>query len=326
VELDDSIPYTCDACVNKLTEFQSLRSQIRESDRILKNAFTGGTEAPEATMIMPEPASQMADDASVFEIAQIKQEPLASHSDIESEDALLGMKVEFLDADHELIATLADLTPRSKKVRNPPPAKPDGFMCCMCPKTFQTKAEQLQHATTEHTKYRYAYQTVEIADSKECDMCGRKFPNEQRLRNHQFRFTTYQQCDLCGEILPNNSTHVMQKHLKDHHSGKKTGRGIKPKKKPKFQCDICKKKFHAKKSLENHMEEHNGTDFICPECGKVKRSLVSFKNHMKLHQLKKQEPKFACKFCPKKFYSERRVECHTRIHTGKFWAKRYGPL
>jgi C2H2-type zinc finger/zinc-finger of a C2HC-type len=247
VELNDSIPYACEMCVSKMTEFERLRAQIRESDRILKGAFTGGLQA--SPTIIAKSESPLPDNISEFEVIQIKDElPTPNPA---AEAILLGMKVEFVDPELELLRIAEE--PKPKRTRKAP-VRSNEFYCCMCPKNFKNKADQLKHAATEHTKFRYNYQSAEMTVFLDCDMCGRKFQNEKRLQSHQYRFTTYQQCDLCGEILPNNSTHVMQKHLADHHS---TEVAKKVTKQPQFTCDICERKFQVKKSLKNHMEEHS---------------------------------------------------------------------
>ncbi|XP_041978470.1 zinc finger protein 99-like [Aricia agestis] len=81
-------------------------------------------------------------------------------------------------------------------------------------------------------------------------------------------------------------------------------------------CNICRKKFVTKASLDKHMFSHNPNSrprYVCPICKKRYAQQASLNVHLLRH---KGEKCFGCKTCSKKFYDRHALQNHERTHTG----------
>ena len=90
----------------------------------------------------------------------------------------------------------------------------------------------------------------------------------------------------------------LQKHiLKMHHSERKYG------------CDICPKRFHKNKKLMQHKQVHEKKAIVCGICGERKRTMYVLEQHHK--QIHTTEA-VICHRCDKKFENRRDLRIHLK--------------
>ncbi|XP_066151555.1 zinc finger protein 19-like [Euwallacea fornicatus] len=92
-------------------------------------------------------------------------------------------------------------------------------------------------------------------------------------------------------------------------------------------CPICGKLFKARQNYNSHMTTvHRKTDkpdkisCLCPDCGRViNGTRQNFVAHRRYHHSDKAQVKkrFTCDLCPRKFYREKNLIIHQRIHKGE---------
>jgi uncharacterized Zn-finger protein len=117
--------------------------------------------------------------------------------------------------------------------------------------------------------------------------------------NHHLNPTAFK-CDICDQVCKN------KKSLKSHkivvHQNQTRN----------FQCKICYMRFKTRAHLNTHQLVHQDRK-TCDICHKS-IAASSYKYHMKLHELKKQEKKFECQVCQKKFYKKQLLISHNKCH------------
>uniref|UniRef100_A0A8R1Y2G6 C2H2-type domain-containing protein n=1 Tax=Onchocerca volvulus TaxID=6282 RepID=A0A8R1Y2G6_ONCVO len=87
--------------------------------------------------------------------------------------------------------------------------------------------------------------TNEISDIFKCDVCGKQFPYQCRLRIHMHR-----------------------------HTGERS-----------FKCNQCGKEFKYASNLKGHEQTHTNVDlFKCDKCGKIFTRNYNLKRHQKRHK------------------------------------------
>ncbi|CAG9761221.1 unnamed protein product [Ceutorhynchus assimilis] len=93
-------------------------------------------------------------------------------------------------------------------------------------------------------------------------------------------------------------------------------------------CPICGKLFKARQNFNSHMttvhrkklKKPDKMSFLCPDCGRViSGTRQNFVAHRRYHHSDKAQVKkrFTCDICPKKFYMEKNLIIHQRIHKGE---------
>lgn len=178
------------------------------------------------------------------------------------------------------------------------------FECSLCGKQCKMKKDMKQHMIVHLDERPYS-----------CDICDWKFKRQFQLTKHKIVVhlkSKKEICRICGWVGKS------KKSLELHR--KKCTTNV-------FQCDICKKMYGAKSSLEYHIRAHSSDrPFPCDICKarfKYKRNV--HKHILYVHQghrpvKKKVEnpdkiPLCQCEICGKSFYSRFGYSSHIRkIH------------
>uniref|UniRef100_A0AAQ5ZUQ1 C2H2-type domain-containing protein n=1 Tax=Amphiprion ocellaris TaxID=80972 RepID=A0AAQ5ZUQ1_AMPOC len=112
-------------------------------------------------------------------------------------------------------------------------------------------------------------------------------------------------CDVCGRAFKYN--YRLRKHYSIH-------TGVKP-----LACQTCGKGFTENYHLNMHMRIHTGEKpFACETCGKsfTRRQYSALKTHYRSHT---GERPFACETCGKSFTQRHHMTDHMRTHTPGHW-------
>lgn len=166
----------------------------------------------------------------------------------------------------------------------------------------------------------------------ECNVCGKKFKTLGYLNSHMKNHTKPFKCTICGKgfsskaaLTIHNRSHSgerpyecfichkafivldhLRKHMHTHTEGKN------------FPCHICKKQFRSQFYVEyHHSAVHGGVGTIkCRSCNKTFKTNKNLNIHMKTH-INKNERKFVCHVCDKRFCRSDQLKEHMRKHTGE---------
>jgi KRAB domain-containing zinc finger protein len=142
----------------------------------------------------------------------------------------------------------------------------------------------------------------------ECDVCGQKFALKRILKFHLiFHFNSGAfKCKTCGKRCTSKQGLTM--HMQHIHEASS--------KNLKFDCKICQKQFKTRSAFCLHQLTHQDRK-TCEICHK---SIAPghFKNHLKIHELKKEEEKFECKICTRKFFAKSNLTRHLKAYSKTF--------
>ncbi|KAG4072552.1 hypothetical protein HA402_004641 [Bradysia odoriphaga] len=102
-------------------------------------------------------------------------------------------------------------------------------------------------------------------------------------------------CQICGQIFKS-----LQAHLYVHDIF------------PKFECNICHKKFRHKANVHSHMKIHtNQRDFKCHQCPYKTQFRTSYLRHLQTHT---NERNYKCTICEKLFTRKMTLDRHKLTH------------
>lgn len=180
------------------------------------------------------------------------------------------------------------------------------YECSLCGKQCKKKRDMKQHMIVHLDERPYS-----------CDICYFTFKRQFQLTKHKEVVhnvkANKQICRICGWVGKSKKSLLV--HRKECTSNI-------------FQCDICKKMFGAKSSLEYHLKSHSSDrPFPCDICdARFKYKRNAHKHILYVHQghrpekKKKAEnpekiPLCQCEICGKSFYSRFGYSSHIRkIH------------
>lgn len=219
------------------------------------------------------------------------------------------------------------------------------YFCC--------NKERMEESANDHILYHIDPQQFR------CYACGKSFSMTRRLRLHQKRACKKSgHCPTCNDYL--SAKELFEHRLQHMKNLKKVSKEvIVPEKQtstkkaqseelnqtPKFQCDICERKFRRYTNLRTHIldihlsstievckicgfstkyrssldqhirtQHHNAKKQQCSICGKYVKQL---KVHIKMHHSEDDQPS-SCETCRKVFKNQSRLKMHIKgAHGGK---------
>ncbi|XP_068083900.1 zinc finger protein 668 [Anabrus simplex] len=141
--------------------------------------------------------------------------------------------------------------------------------CRECGQCFKTRRSLELHTVMVHQG--------NGAGAFVCDICGKRFALEIRLKYHQvMHYERQYRCNICAVTLA--TKHSLRRHLFIH-SGKKP-----------FVCEVCGKAFAFELYLRNHCKKHL-QPLVCEICNKTFQSREELDAHAALPHNKLFPPK-----------------------------------
>ncbi|MBN3302682.1 zinc finger and BTB domain-containing protein 14 [Amia ocellicauda] len=151
----------------------------------------------------------------------------------------------------------------------------------------EVKDEQAPGWPSSASDMKFEYLLYGHRDQLACQVCGKTFIDENRLRKHEKLHSAERPfiCEMCTKAF---TTHA---HLKEH---LKIHTGYKP-----YRCDVCGKSFIRAPDLKKHERVHsNERPFGCQMCDKAFKHKSHLKDHERRHR---GEKPFVCSSCTKAF-------------------------
>ncbi|XP_068437457.1 zinc finger and BTB domain-containing protein 14 isoform X3 [Clinocottus analis] len=174
----------------------------------------------------------------------------------------------------------------------------------------EVKDEQPPGWSTATTDMKFEYLLYGHRDQLACQVCGKTFLDESRLRKHEKLHSAERPfaCEICTKAF---TTHA---HLKEH---LKIHTGFKP-----YRCDVCGKSFIRAPDLKKHERVHsNERPFACQMCEKAFKHKSHLKDHERRHR---GEKPFVCPSCTKAFAKASDLKRHeNNMHSER---KQLNPL
>ncbi|KAF4087885.1 hypothetical protein AMELA_G00076490 [Ameiurus melas] len=149
------------------------------------------------------------------------------------------------------------------------------------------KDEQAPGWSTATADMKLEYLLYGHRDQFACQVCGKTFVDENRLRKHEKLHSAERPfiCEICTKAF------TTQAHLKEH---LKIHTGFKP-----YRCEDCGKSFIRAPDLKKHERVHsNERPFNCHMCEKAFKHKSHLKDHERRHR---GEKPFRCSSCTKAF-------------------------
>lgn len=172
----------------------------------------------------------------------------------------------------------------SVAANNSKPIRKKGFQCTFCPKIFRQRRDHAEHENIHTGRQPYkcpiCFKTFARAHSLhihnsvhtdkcslyECSRCDKKFKKTSELNCHirenhlpdtdPRRYFSCKRCDMKFDSKAQLTCHRTSKH-------KRNDTNV-------YICDYCKRKFHIKKNLFDHMNKHSHAKlFSCQFCNKT---------------------------------------------------------
>lgn len=209
----------------------------------------------------------------------------------------------------------------------------DKYQCTLCPKSFVYQSKLKRHMKC-HTKerefkcdqcgksYGYAHHLKRHTithNQHECQKCGLKFRSQKTLGCHvEICDSVAKECEIkgdtkrkytcksCGEQFRNSRELCDHRRLAHAQSSPYIRL---------YTCQVCKKRYGARKNMRVHMKQHKSNKYQCCLC---KTFFCNDKQDLKQHVLDHGRRKCKCEFCGKTFSTETNLQEHqNRTHTFK---------
>lgn len=201
------------------------------------------------------------------------------------------------------------LIPKSSIIVAPIPAEileESGKICCAqgCTQVFDSEEELLAHSIDAHKANRVQSALSTKHRPVECQICYRRFKDENGLKAHQQRIYMPKRhvCSICG--LKFAQPGECKRHERDHQNVEKT-----------FKCEQCPKSYTNMDLLKAHVKRHSAKrEFMCNICGQSYLQKHNLLGHMLMHEGKLP---FECDICKKAFRVKAKMVYHKRVHSGE---------
>ncbi|XP_065088222.1 zinc finger protein OZF-like [Ochlerotatus camptorhynchus] len=201
------------------------------------------------------------------------------------------------------------LVPKSSIIVAPIPVEildECGKICCAqgCTQVFDSEEELLAHSVNAHKANRVQSSLSTKHRPVECQICYRRFIDENGLKAHQQRIYMPKRhvCSICG--LKFAQPGECKRHERDHQNVDKT-----------FKCEQCPKSYINMDLLKAHVKRHSATrEFMCNICGQSYLQKHNLMGHMLMHEGKLP---FECDICKKAFRVKAKMIYHKRVHSGE---------
>ncbi|XP_066998936.2 zinc finger protein 182 isoform X2 [Anabrus simplex] len=166
------------------------------------------------------------------------------------------------------------------------------YTCDFCPKSFASKTSVESHLLRTHH--------VNTDSALSCSECGKLFMRRSALDVHLLIHSKNKpfMCDICGKTFS-------QKVSRDIHMSKHTG-------KYDYKCSLCQKEFPSQAKLNAHMYVHCEPRFECELCGRKFIRKDALLIHRRTHT---GERPFQCTVCSKTFPSASNLRLHEQMHS-----------
>ena len=212
-----------------------------------------------------------------------------------------------IDDDWEQSDDWSDTPIKQKKSRkkNISEIENTNFDCCICDKTFTSRADYKKHESENHVK-----DGMIVCPYPNCDKKYKatetRYGQSKLIVRHILRHKGKQEeesfvCPECGKTFKNRGS--LRPHMALH-KGEKT-----------IHCDECDSSYYTTSALLSHkMRQHDDqAEVICPECGKTCSNKYTLKRHMIRHTGERQ---FKCDWegCGKSFYDSQVLKVHEKLH------------
>ncbi|XP_058811897.1 zinc finger protein ZFP2-like [Topomyia yanbarensis] len=174
--------------------------------------------------------------------------------------------------------------------------------CSDCPLRFVSPLQCKNHENIIHG----AKHNIKLGKHREreiiCEMCGEKFPQKGRLKDHIQKVHLkigIPKCDKCDKTF--TTTHSLERHMLLHTN-------VKP-----YSCDQCDMTFRRLLDMRRHKSVvHDGINpYVCADCGKEFRGYQALYWHRQKTHLGKADARSAakrtsylydiCKLCDARF-------------------------
>lgn len=191
------------------------------------------------------------------------------------------------------------------------------YVCDKCPALFKSAKTYVSHLGKVHMK-----------GGIRCVDCGRSYQSQQAFNAHQAVHQT-KTCPNCNIVFRNLSCFtyhttqceatavngVIESNTMDKRKKMGRTRAVGGKGKTECFCDVCGKRFAAKKYILAHMQNVHSTSTHsnCVYCGKY-LAAAHMTEHVKQHELIRT---YTCNYCGLVLKTNLGIKQHLRLHTGE---------
>lgn len=171
--------------------------------------------------------------------------------------------------------------------------RPDYFFeCKICHVKYKSEDGLKRHCVRTHSNRKPRFV---------CEHCGRSYKLKIDLTHHMKRthVSELQICRFCGKKVNDIKGHEWRHQKRNHEI------------KYEYSCHLCRKKFHHRSRLDNHLILHK-KGFKCEDCGKEYSGTRELMSHKRLKH--SQTNISTCILCQKSFPSISNYYQHVLTH------------
>lgn len=330
----DASSSICLQCEEKFNEFDELQEELIRRKNVLRKMIEDSRKVYEIKIEAIEIKPEVVYEEESVNDVEVKGEAnyITYDSDANNFDRDLDQDEEsFFENDQLYLEEMLPLLQRQpaqqkpKKLVKPKKVKVETvYECPICLKHFHNSSNLSKHKETHSEVRKYicptcgkGYKTADyLSDHKKihlnlkpftCDLCGLQFREERAIRGHIARIHSTLKnflCNLCPKTYATAA--LLRKHIDSHDEEKP------------LSCTFCEAKFRFKYRLDRHIRTHSDKSIPCPHCHlKFRENYCLIAHFKRVHSgiKQKEEPKFACSVCDKKYSRRGLLHKHmTKAH------------